>query len=64
MIYGDNSMTTILKRFAAAAVIGVLAHPCLAADAVSIRSLLREMIDRDRLPQLPSPAFRAGQASS
>jgi hypothetical protein len=32
--------------------------------AVTIRSLLAEMVDRDRLPQLPELPYAAGQASS
>jgi len=47
------------------AAICLIAPPLLAADTtVTIRSLLREMVDRDRLPQLPTVPYVAGQASS
>ncbi len=43
-----------------------LSPVCLSkdAEAISISSLLREMIDRDRLAEFPQPAYECKQASS
>jgi hypothetical protein len=38
--------------------------PAPAAEPVSLKSLLGDMVDRDRLAQLPSPAYLCRQASS
>ncbi len=38
--------------------------PAPAAEPVSLESLLRDMVDRDRLARLPSPAYLCRQASS
>ena len=57
----------MLKRFAIASLLAAFATQaaCRADDAtVTIRSLLKEMADRDCLPQLPDVPFMAGQASS
>jgi hypothetical protein len=58
-----------MNRALSAVAMGLLlaASAALAAAAegtVSLRSLLLEMIDRDALPRLPSPAYACKQASS
>lgn len=54
-----------VTQLAALAFVCTLTPRLHAADnTVTIRSLLQEMVDRDRLPQLPGLPFVAGQASS
>lgn len=58
-------MIAALKRIITVALIGTSVQACRADDAVvTLRSLLKEMVDRDCLPQLPALAYAAGQASS
>jgi hypothetical protein len=58
-------MMAVLKQLTIVAILVALTPPIHAADAVvTVRSLLEEMVDRDRLPQLPTMPFIAGQASS
>ena len=58
-------MMAVLKQLTIVAILVALTPPIDAADAVvTVRSLLEEMVDRDRLPQLPTMPFIAGQASS
>lgn len=58
-------MITLFKLLVAVALLGGWTPLTHASDAVvTIRTLLQEMIDRDRLPQLPAVPFVASQASS
>ena len=60
-----HRMKTLFRPLLVVALFGAFAPSGHASDApVTIRSLLQEMIDRDRLPQLPALPFIAGQASS
>jgi hypothetical protein len=56
-------MRTLTCLLAAAALLW-LASPAMAAEKVSIETLLNEMTDREALARFPSPAYKCAQASS
>jgi len=67
--FGEISMLEkpIARRNFLASLAGTIVIPALSKGAnrtITLESLLREMIDRDRLVRFPDPAYVSGQASS
>ena len=61
----QNELMKLCRPIVALAILCFLAAPIQASDkTVTLRSLLQEMADRDRLPQLAVLSYVAGQASS
>ncbi len=63
----NDRVSIFARRALVAASVVVIATAATASAAehdVTFESLLREMVDRDRLARLPSPTYKTGQASS